>query len=81
VGVLWKMPFRADITPAIHVGVNQIEIKVTNLWPNRLIGDQTLPEKERVTWAFYKFYTAQSPLLESGLLGPVSTFALFPTTS
>lgn len=70
-GVLWKMPFRADITPAIHAGMNQIEIKVTNLWPNRLIGDQKLPEKERVTWAFYKFYTAESPLLESGLLGPV----------
>ena len=70
-GVLWKTPFRCDIASAIQAGENKIEIQITNLWPNRLIGDQKLPEKERVTWCFYKFYTAESPLLESGLLGPV----------
>ncbi len=71
-GVLWKPPFRADITDAVKAGTNHLEIKVTNLWPNRLIGDQKLPEDKRVTWASVSFYKANSPLLPSGLLGPVA---------
>jgi hypothetical protein len=70
-GVLWKSPFRVDITQALHEGDNELEIRITNLWPNRLIGDQNLPPEERVTWEFHRFYDADSPLLESGLLGPV----------
>jgi hypothetical protein len=42
-GILWKPPFRANLTPAAQPGKNQLEIKVTNLWPNRLIGDEQLP--------------------------------------
>ena len=71
VGILWKPPFRADITGAARVGKNTLEIRVTNLWPNRLIGDQRLPEKERRTWASFNPFKVDSPLLESGLLGPV----------
>ena len=40
--VLWKPPFRVDITDAVNGGLLDIEIKVTNLWPNRLIGDDVL---------------------------------------
>ena len=40
--VLWKPPFKVDISDAIQEGQNQLEIKVTNLWPNRLIGDARL---------------------------------------
>jgi hypothetical protein len=36
-----------------------------------LIGDQKLPQKDRITWTFYPFYKADAPLVESGLLGPV----------
>jgi len=43
-GILWKPPFRADITGAVKPGKNTLEIKITNLWPNRLIGDEQLPE-------------------------------------
>jgi len=43
VGILWKPPFRADITGAAKPGKNRLEIKITNLWPNRLIGDEQLP--------------------------------------
>jgi hypothetical protein len=43
VGVLWYPPFRADITEALKSGKNQLEIKVTNTWPNRLIGDEQEP--------------------------------------
>ncbi len=42
-GILWKLPFRVDVTDAVHAGKNDLEVKVTNLWPNRLIGDEQLP--------------------------------------
>ena len=38
-GVLWKKPFRMDITSALKPGENALEIRVTNLWANRVIGD------------------------------------------
>lgn len=43
-GTLWKPPFAVDVTGAIRPGRNQIEVKVANLWINRLIGDEQLPE-------------------------------------
>ncbi|MDR0393518.1 MAG: hypothetical protein LBH77_00005, partial [Tannerella sp.] len=43
-GILWRSPFRIDLTNIVHAGVNDLEIKITNLWPNRLIGDEHLPE-------------------------------------
>jgi hypothetical protein len=70
-GVLWKEPFRVEITDALIKGENALSIKVTNLWPNRLIGDQKLAEKDRLTWASVSQYKADSSLLPSGLLGPV----------
>jgi len=39
-GILWKPPFRVDVTGALRTGDNALKIKVTNLWPNRLIGDE-----------------------------------------
>lgn len=43
-GVLWKAPFRINFGDAIRAGNNKIEIRITNLWPNRLIGDARYPE-------------------------------------
>ncbi len=43
-GILWKKPFRIDITKAAQPGENSLELTVVNLWPNRLIGDANLPE-------------------------------------
>lgn len=43
-GILWKPPFRTDITSVARPGANALEIQVTNLWPNRMIGDEQLPE-------------------------------------
>jgi hypothetical protein len=73
-----------------------LEIRVANLWPNRLIGDeQQPPDAEyapggnlsrwpewllkgeprpsagRLTFSTWKHYGKDSPLLPSGLLGPV----------
>ena len=71
-GILWKRPFEADVTRALKPGANHLEIKVTNLWPNRMIGDQQPGNAKRYTFTDYKPYTKDSPLLESGLLGPVT---------
>ncbi len=69
--VLWKAPYKVDVTQALKPGSNQLEIKVTDLWVNRLIGDQQ-------PWAIWKYsytdirpYDAKSPLLSSGLIGPL----------
>jgi hypothetical protein len=43
-GVLWKPPFRADVTEMLRVGKNELLVSVVNLWPNRLIGDDHLPD-------------------------------------
>jgi hypothetical protein len=43
-GVLWKPPFVLDVTGAVAAGENRLEVRVTNLWPNRMIGDERLPE-------------------------------------
>jgi hypothetical protein len=108
--LLWHPPFRADITDALHAGGNKLEVAVTNLWPNRLIGDEQEPEdlawgpvrtfsvnnqrlsigqplttvpewlakgtsrpsSKRVTFTTFRFFTKDSPLVASGLLGPVT---------
>ncbi len=108
IGTLWKPPFQLDISEFVKPGSNQFTIAVTNLWPNRLIGDEKLPAEEkyvaginagvfsmlsngaiqklpdwfaegkpkppggRVTFATWKHYHSESPLLESGLIGPVT---------
>ncbi|MEW6073865.1 MAG: glycosyl hydrolase [Planctomycetota bacterium] len=43
-GTWWKLPFRVDITAAARAGTNALEVTVVNLWPNRMIGDEVLPE-------------------------------------
>ncbi|MDR1223659.1 MAG: hypothetical protein LBL07_12405 [Tannerella sp.] len=42
--VLWKPPYFLDITEAVQTGENTLQIAITNLWPNRLIGDEQLPD-------------------------------------
>jgi len=93
-GVLWKPPFHVNLTAAARTGLNKLVVKVTNLWPNRIIGDEQLPADVewngkqlkawpqwlldgqpsptgRLTFTTWHHYTKNSPLLESGLLGPV----------
>jgi hypothetical protein len=48
-GVLWKAPFRADITALVKPGANDLKIEVMNLWINRLTGDMRLPAERRYT--------------------------------
>jgi hypothetical protein len=70
-GIEWKTPFRVDVTQALVPGRNQIVVQVTNLWVNRLIGDQQPWALKKYAFADFTPYKADSPLLPSGLLGPV----------
>ncbi len=70
-GIVWHSPYRVDATSALKSGANEITIKVTNAWVNRLIGDQQPDATTKYTFADVKPYKADSRLLESGLLGPV----------
>ena len=74
-GILWKKPFRMNVTGALKPGDNKVEIKVTNLWVNRLIGDMQ-PGATKITYTTMPFYQANSSLLPSGLLGPVKISAV-----
>lgn len=71
-GQVWHTPFRVDVTSAVKPGANEVVIKVTNAWVNRLIGDQQPDATKKYTFITFKPYSADSPLQESGLLGPVT---------
>ncbi len=71
-GILWKEPYRIDIAPLAKAGGNEIEITVTNTWNNRIVGDlQTKPENRVTRTNIAGKFNNKSPLLPSGLIGPV----------
>ena len=70
-GTVWKAPYRLDVTSAMKPGDNKLEIRVANLWVNRLIGDQQPNAAKKYTFTTHNPYKATSPLLPSGLLGAV----------
>jgi hypothetical protein len=76
VGLTWHAPYRVDVASVLKPGNNSLVITVTNLWVNRLIGDQQ-PNAIRYTYADVTPYHADSPLLPSGLLGPVQIIRVF----
>ncbi len=95
-GVLWKAPFRVDVTETVKAGANVLEIVVANLWINRQIGDEQLAEDSdrnpdgtlkawpqwllegrpsptgRIAFNSWRLLEKNDPLVESGLLGPVT---------
>ncbi len=75
-GILWKKPFRVDISSALKPGANTLVVKVTNLWVNRLIGDAQPGVTSKITYTTMPFYQANSPLQPSGLLGPVQVMSV-----
>ncbi len=75
-GIIWKKPFRVNVTGALNPGHNTLDIKVTNLWVNRLIGDRQPGISRKFTYTTLEFYKQDSPLLPSGLLGPVTIAGL-----
>jgi hypothetical protein len=70
-GITWSPPFRVDISRVLRPGKNELEIQVVNFWPNRLIGDAALPPQSRITRTNIRKLTPETPLMPSGLFGPV----------
>lgn len=72
-GVAWCAPWRVSVPAGfLRARGNKLEITVANLWINRLIGDAGLPPEKRLATTTWNPYKADSPLHESGLMGPVT---------
>jgi hypothetical protein len=72
VGTTWMAPYRLKITNSLKEGENTLEIKVVNVWRNRITGDKTLPEEEQTSSVLIDNITPDEKLITSGLLGPVT---------
>ena len=101
-GVVWCAPWRVSIPAGLLKPLgNELEIEITNVWANRLIGDEQeppdcqwlpghmghggylkefpewfvqgkpRPSKGRYCFTTWNYFTKDSPLVSSGLLGPV----------
>ena len=70
-GIVWCPPWRVDVSDAVKPGENKLQIEVVNFWPNRIIGDAALPIDQHFTLTNIRKLTAGTPLIESGLFGPV----------
>jgi hypothetical protein len=70
-GIVWAPPFRVDVMDAVKTGANHVEIDVVNFWPNRIIGDASLPREKRLTRTNVRKLTKDTKLMGSGLFGPV----------
>jgi hypothetical protein len=73
-GAAWKEPYLVDISKAVKLGSNSLEVKVANVWVNRLIGDEQ-PGATRIGWTDAQGFNGQEPLLPAGLLGPVKVIS------
>jgi predicted GH43/DUF377 family glycosyl hydrolase len=71
IGTFWTAPYQVEITKMVKPGTNRLEVRVTNTWANRLIGDRALPPEKRVTWTTANPIPENAKLLHAGLLGPV----------
>jgi hypothetical protein len=71
-GTHWAPPFRVDVTEAARTGRNELQVRVTNFWVNRLVGDALLPAEQRSTHTNITQLPEDKPLMPSGLMGPVT---------
>jgi hypothetical protein len=71
-GTVWHTPFRVDATSALKPGANEVSVKVVNSWVNRLVGDAQPGVTTKYTFTTFNSYKADTPLLPSGLIGPVT---------
>ncbi|MDD4144192.1 MAG: glycosyl hydrolase, partial [Prolixibacteraceae bacterium] len=72
IGTTWMAPYRLPITNGLKNGENTLEVKVVNVWRNRLTGDKNLAEAERTTSVLIDNIKPEEELITSGLLGPVT---------
>ncbi len=75
-GIIWHAPFCVDATAALKPGANDVTIRVTNAWVNRLIGDQQPDSTTKYTFTTVAQYKANSRLQPSGPLRPVELYSI-----
>ncbi|MEO6081408.1 MAG: glycosyl hydrolase [Steroidobacteraceae bacterium] len=73
-GYAWKAPYRVDIGGLVHADANSIEVRVANVWVNRLIGD-VQPGANKIAFTSAATYEPDAALRPAGLLGPVTLVA------
>ncbi len=73
-GSAWHAPYRIDVSAFAKPGTNRLDVRVANLWVNRLIGDQQ-PGATKLTYTSLPTYRADAPLRPSGLIGPVTLWS------
>jgi Glycosyl hydrolases family 2, sugar binding domain len=71
VSTVWCSPWEADITSFIKNGANALEIQVVNSLTNRMVGDASLPQSERFTFAYPEIATPTTSLVPSGIMDKV----------
>lgn len=71
ISTLWCSPWEADLTHWVVEGDNSLEIHVVNSLMNRMIGDASLPLKDRFTYAYPEIATSKDELVPSGIIGNV----------
>jgi hypothetical protein len=76
VGTVWKTPFKLDVSDAIKKGENQLEIRVTNTWANRLIGDAQPDVKVKSTFTSMALIRPNMPLMPAGIIGEVKIITM-----
>lgn len=70
-GGVWTTPYQVNVTDLLKEGENTLEVEVVNCWRNRMVGECSMPKKERFTFHTAADINAESELQSSGLLGPV----------
>ena len=72
IGGAWISPFRLNTNHSVKSGENSLEVKVVNVWRNRIVGDKSLPTEKQFTWTVFDDASEDELLQPSGLLGPVT---------
>ncbi len=67
--VLWRPPYRVELKGPFREK-SELVVRVANLWPNRLIGDERNPS-HRKAYTVWKHWSKGDKLVASGILGPV----------
>jgi hypothetical protein len=76
-GIAWKAPYALEIGALAVAGENSVEVRVANLWVNRMVGDAQ-PGVKKVSFTAAPTYVADAPLRPSGLIGPVTVHVQQP---
>lgn len=77
-GILWAKPYEIEVSGFLRKGENELEIEVANHWVNRVVGDLSLPESERITKTNIRKLSPETPLIDSGISGEIELRELAP---